>query len=87
MKLKFFVLILLILFAFGCTTVRWTIGMPESDFKSQSRQIKVVEMSAAGTVYKFYSEDGNIYFYFTDGKLRQVDHGERVPDVTIQVKN
>lgn len=77
---------ILCLFITSCTTVRWTMGMPETTFKSQSHQIKVVEMGAERNVYAFQTYDsGLMYFYFSDGKLIQVDHGETRPDMTIQV--
>lgn len=70
------------------------IGMSEQDFKNVVKKKKVIEMKPDLTVYmvdkKTYHDfkgwrSDYRYFYFVNGKLTQVDKGQRDVDYRIKI--
>ncbi len=70
------------------------IGMPIAEFNKVCPKKQVVEMKNNITIYKvskrvWYDSDGSGsdygFFYFVDGKLAQMDKGERATDYRIRI--
>lgn len=87
MKLLPALALLCLVAASGCKTPQFALGTTEADFKSKSHP-QLVSMNKDMTIYMLsihkMSEYENIFYYFVDGKLVQVDHGVSKPDVLIQ---
>ena len=88
MKILSLLALLCLLAVYACKTPSYSLGTTEAEFKAHSRSAKLISMNKDMTVYLLsahkMSEYENIYYYFVDGKLIQVDHGVRRPDVLIQ---
>ncbi|TSD66424.1 hypothetical protein FFF34_003200 [Inquilinus sp. KBS0705] len=89
-KLLFLILLSVVIFS-GCKLPSYTIGMNETQFKSQNKwTANLVEASAERTVYRIpdTAMPGQpvtyMYYYFVDGKLVRIDQGERQPTVIIE---
>lgn len=70
------------------------VGMPISEFNQAFPKKETVSLKEGVTIYKvskrvWYDSDGSgsdyRYFYFADGKLFQVDKGERAVDQRIRI--
>ncbi len=88
---KLLPILLLAAFIAGCKLPTYTLGMTESQFKSQNKwTANLVEASAERTVYRIPDNalPGQpvtyMYYYFVDGKLTRIDQGERQPTVVIE---
>lgn len=84
-KLTFILLLALA----SCHTTKFTMGMPVNEFTSLNRNAVLLQATADGSsVYKCNTHNNSInktmFYYFTDGKLVQVDEGVRRADFIIE---
>jgi hypothetical protein len=84
------VLMLLCIFA-SCRAPRFYMGESEQEFIKHNR-VEMVSATSRSSIYKkvnypFGGAPVTKYFYFTDGKLTQVDQGVRSPDIIVEHRN
>jgi hypothetical protein len=84
---------LLFLFALSLTScagllkVNAQLGMSEEEFKARNVGEVLVYAEEGVTAYGMYAdiwETQYLYYYFTDGKLVEINQGVRQPNVIIQ---
>jgi len=80
--------LLIVVLLYSCKTVYVYVGMPENEFQHKYKQAELIEMNSQRHVYRINVYANGIwetkFIYFTEGKLTQVDEGQRQPDVIIQ---
>ena len=72
----------------SCRAPRFYMGESEQDFVRHNR-VEMVSASGIVSIYKkvnypFGTAPITKFFYFTSGKLTQIDEGERSPDIVIE---
>jgi hypothetical protein len=75
----------------SCKAPRYAMGMSEFAFLANNK-VETIEQSQHISVYKkvnypFGAPAVTKFFYFKDGKLVEVNEGERTPDVIIENRN
>jgi hypothetical protein len=75
----------------SCRAPRFYMGENEEEFLRHNR-VELVKASGRVSIYKkvnypFGGAPITKFFYFTDGKLSQVDEGERSPDIIVEHRN
>ena len=81
--------LLLLLFIFtSCRAPRFYMGENEEEFVKHNR-VELVSATGRVSIYKkvnypFGGAPITKFFYFTDGKLTQVDEGQRSPDIIVE---
>lgn len=87
MKKLFFIALL---FLCSCHTTQFFLGMSEIEFTSKNHNADLVKAAEGSSIYRCNTHNGHInktmFYYFRDGKLVQVDEGERVPDFIIDAR-
>lgn len=78
-----------ILISSSCKTTYYYIGMSQSEFLAKNRKAVPRKETAEESIYEIGRQPfGKAYvqkfFYFQNGKLVQVDNGERQPDIIIK---
>lgn len=75
----------------SCRAPRFYMGESEQEFVKHNR-VELVSATGRSTVYKKvnYPFGGTPiikFFYFTDGKLTEVNEGQRGPDIIVEHRN
>ena len=85
-KLIFVFSLILSSCATGTFVVNVEMGMSETEFKQKNVGEQIVYMRNGITAYRMYSgtSAGYLYYYFNEGKLVEINQGERQPDIIIQ---
>lgn len=89
MKILTITLACICLLITSCKAPQYTIGMSESEFLRHNR-VEAVKQTETVSIYKkvnypFGSQPVVKFFYFSNGKLVQVDQGERAPDYNLKI--
>jgi hypothetical protein len=89
--MKILILTILVLLCISCKAPQYTIGMNETDFLKHNR-VEVVKQTPQISIYKkvnypFGTAPITKFFYFQNGKLIQVDEGERAPDYNLKISH
>ncbi len=82
-------LVLIILLLFNSCIVYYSIGETEQDFTAKNRGVGLM-LEETTYNYSVYSCCGGVYnqtfYYFYDGRLERIDHGESRADLIIEHK-
>ena len=92
--MKNYILLLMIaISAFSsCKTSYVTLGMSESDFLINNK-VRLVEAHGNVSIYKkqqdpaWHFRPETKFYYFRDGKLVDINEGERMPDIIVEKRN
>src|SRR6186713_1254014 len=88
-SVKFLIGAMCLFLAIGsCKAPYFTIGMSEQEFLKHNR-VSLVEASTNYTVYKKVNQPFGAppvikFFYFRNGKLVEMNEGQRTPDIIVE---